>query len=225
MRVEPVHGVAAATVGDALVIADLHLGLEVELREMGIEVPSRGRQKRDKILRLVDRDPPERVVIAGDATHNIPYTSGEEAGELADLLDELTELAEVTVVPGNHDGGIERLVPGEVELTGPGGVLLGDVGVLHGHSFPSGELEDAETLLVGHTHPKVVLREENGATISRRAWLRYGGEQEVVIMPPFDPWGGSDVTREQPLGPLEYRVSPEVTLLDGTSLGQLEDLR
>ncbi len=59
--------------------------------------------------------------------------------------------------------------------------------------------------------------------MSRRAWLRFRGEREVIVMPAFEEWGGADdVAEEGLLGPLSYPGVPEVTLLDGTFLGELE---
>jgi len=165
------------------------------------------------------------MVLNGDAKHNVPYTSRQEIEELTAILNDLTGRVDVMVVKGNHDGGIEDLLPADVELAPAGGTVVNGVGVLHGHAEPRRELLDLDQWVVGHTHPKVVLREKNGATAERRAWLRFRGERETVVMPSFEEWGGSDVGEDGLLGPLEYEGDPEVTLLDGTRLGKLSHIR
>lgn len=225
MPIEPVPGEPAALVGDALVISDLHVGLEVELRRSGVEVPSRSDEKERRLHELLDRTGADRALLNGDLKHNVPHTSRQEADELADILRRLSDRVPVTVLPGNHDGGIEEIAPDDVEAADPRGTVVDGVGVLHGHSLPSDPVLETDALLLGHTHPKVTLREPNGARVERRAWLRFPGDTDVVVMPAFEDWGGSDVLRENLLGPIDYGDDPDVTLLDGTRLGTLESLR
>lgn len=225
MPIDPVPGEPAALVGDALVISDLHVGLEVELRRSGVEVPSRSHDKERRLHELLDRTGAARLLLNGDLKHNVPRTSRQEADELAGILRGLADRVPVTVLPGNHDGSIEDIAPADVSIADPRGTVIDGVGILHGHSLPSDEVAGADALLLGHTHPKVTLREPNGARVERRAWLRFPGDTDVFVMPAFEDWGGSDVLREDLLGPLDYGDDPEVTLLGGTRLGSLESLR
>lgn len=226
MRVEPLYGESAALIGDILVVTDIHVGMEVELRRKGVELPSRGDEKRRRLLELTERTSADRVVLNGDLKHNVPYTSRQETLEVAALLTDLAERAEVTVVPGNHDGGIEDIAPDDVEVAESRGILVDGVGILHGHSLPSDEVAEADTLLLGHTHPKITLWEENGARIERRTWIRIRPNDgpALVVMPAFEEWGGSDVLTDGFLGPLDYSGEADATLLDGTYLGTLDNL-
>ncbi len=46
-------------------------------------------------------------------------------------------LASIAVVRGNHDANLEPLLPENVEFLPATGAVVGDVGVFHGHKWPS----------------------------------------------------------------------------------------
>src|SRR2546428_822224 len=55
-----------------LVVADLHIGLEEELQEKGIRVPSRAEGMGRKLMDLAARRGATRLVILGDVKHLVP---------------------------------------------------------------------------------------------------------------------------------------------------------
>ncbi|WP_247004934.1 metallophosphoesterase [Halosolutus gelatinilyticus] len=252
-RVEPVPGepAATATIGDdrTLLVADYHAGYEAGLRyERGVDVPSRAADRREQLLGLIERTAPGRLVVLGDLMHSIGDPGGAERGELEVLFESLPAELEVTVVKGNHDGGIETwlddaaVVPGE-------GVALDRVGVCHGHTWPTPEVLDCDVVCLGHEHPCVRLEDEVGGSRVERAWLRgrltpepfrdrpaYDGlpwlspgaesprPPRVVVVPAFnDLVGGTwiNVPGQSFLAPFlpAGLVDGEAYLLDGTRLG------
>jgi len=232
-----------------LVVADLHVGLEWELGESGVHLPSGTARMRDALLECLEASAAEDVLILGDVKHNVPRTSGQEYRELPGLVAELSRRARVQVVPGNHDGCLERIVTDDVTYCPPGGVTVGEVGLLHGHTWPDGALTECKTLVCAHSHPTVRLADEVGYVRTERAWLRaplraerlrerYPGlhedavPRELVVLPAFNPrCGGLAVNREPALlGPLFARGAADLErarafLLDGTYLGEVRGLR
>ena len=92
----------------ALVIADYHAGIETGLRlERGVDVPSRGPERRDRLLELLERTGTSSLVVLGDLMHAIGDPGGAERGELEVLFESLPANTTVTLVRGNHDGAIE----------------------------------------------------------------------------------------------------------------------
>ncbi len=92
----------------SLVIADVHLGgIEWDLYRSGINLPSRMKDRLDRILSYIQSvSPPDRVVLlGGDIKHNVPQVSWQEKDELPRFLETLAEHAHVDILPGNHDGG------------------------------------------------------------------------------------------------------------------------
>ncbi|MDF9744225.1 metallophosphoesterase [Natrinema salsiterrestre] len=261
-RVEPVPGepAATATIGSerALFVADYHAGYEAGLRyERGVDVPSRAPDRRDRLLSLLERTRPDRLVVLGDLMHSIGEPGGAERGELEVLFESFASDLAVTVVKGNHDGRIETwLAEGEdidaiVDIVPGEGVALGDVGVCHGHTWPSPAALESDVLCLGHEHPCVRLEDEVGGSRVERAWLRgrldpaafadrpeyegmswLEGDDEsprVVVFPAFnDLVGGTwiNVTGQSFLSPFlpSGLAEGEAYLLDGTRLGSYDSV-
>jgi putative SbcD/Mre11-related phosphoesterase len=243
-RVEPVPGSPAATVDTGaervLAFADFHAGIEAGLRyETGVEVQSQADDRRATVTDLVERTDPDRVVVLGDFMHSIGGPGGAERGEVEVLLESLP--VPVTVVRGNHDGAIDDWIEGATVTDGVG-VRLGEVGFVHGHTWPAPEVLDTETVCVGHDHPVVRLTDAVGGSRAERVWLRgrldpapfldHGGYEailpgvtapDLVVFPAFnDLSGGTWVNVEDdflcPFMP-EGLANGEAYLLDGTRLG------
>ncbi|MDQ2052110.1 metallophosphoesterase [Natronolimnohabitans sp. A-GB9] len=192
-RVEPVPGEPAATATfgaeRALLVADYHAGYEAGLRyERGVDVPSQAPDRRERLLALLERTDPDRLVVLGDLMHSIGDPGGAERGELEVLFDAIPRSLEITVVKGNHDGGIESWLtpddereaaalefdPDTVTVAPGRGVALGDgaVGVCHGHTWPAPAVLECDVVCLGHEHPCVRLEDEIGGSRVERAWLR-----------------------------------------------------
>jgi hypothetical protein len=175
----PDEPAAVADCGDerALVVADYHAGLEVALRYDGVELRSAAGERREHLLDLLDATGVDRVVFLGDLANAIGDPSEEEREELRTLLGAVSERVPVTVVKGNHDGDVETwAAEGErahpVDVTPTDGVRLGDVGFVHGHTWPAPAVVSAEVVCMGHEHPKIRLEDEVGGARAERAWLR-----------------------------------------------------
>lgn len=243
-NVDPVPGEPAALARlpdeHALVIADYHAGIHRALRyEKGIEIASRADARRERVVRLIDQTHPDRLVILGDVMHSIGDPGWEERDELETLLEEID--IELTIAKGNHDGNIEAVV-GNDQVGAAAGFRLGDVGFVHGHTWPSGRVLGANTVCIGHEHPSVRLRDEVGGGRIARVWLR--GElakepfvdhgvidadeawtaPELVVFPAFNTMSGRTVVNvddQEFLCPFlpEGLTDGIAYLLDGTRLG------
>ncbi len=127
-----------------LVIADVHLGMEHELRSHGINIPSQSERLLNDALRCVELSEPDRIVLLGDVKHNIPGTRWQEGRDVAKFVSELSRRAPVDIVPGNHDGGIGKLLEGgldgEIHVHGTRGMILDGVAYAHGHAWPEVEM-------------------------------------------------------------------------------------
>jgi hypothetical protein len=247
--VEPVAG-APAAVADcgaerALVVADYHAGIEVGLRyERGVELRSNAAVRRDRLLALVGRVDPDRVVVLGDLVHRIGDPGAGERDEVDALLGALEDReTPLSLVPGNHDGGLADAYGDRIEVADAGGLRRGDVAFVHGHTWPDRSVLDAETVCVGHEHPRVRLEDEVGGGRAEKAWLRGRFRvdpvaahldldpsavgtpgAELVVFPAFnDRSGGTWVNVEGQafLAPFlpGALAEAEAYLLDGTRLG------
>ncbi|MEM2899372.1 MAG: hypothetical protein QXT63_01130, partial [Thermoplasmata archaeon] len=79
---------------------------------------------------------------------------------------------EVHIVKGNHDGGIEHIVPKGVKVHGSEGFVWEGLGLFHGHTWPSENVMRAKVVLMAHIHPKVKLYEGRFSFVTEPCWLR-----------------------------------------------------
>ena len=156
-----------------LLIADPHLGWEMQLQEKGIHVPSQTPKILSKLSAIITKYKPDRLFILGDVKYTVVSHEFGEWQDIPDFFNKLsTCIGSITVVRGNHDANLETLLPENVEFLPATGALIGDVGVFHGHKWPSPALLGCKTLVMGHLHPVVVFRDPTGCKIMRQVWMK-----------------------------------------------------
>ncbi len=156
-----------------LLIADPHLGWEMQLQEKGIHVPSQTPKILNKLTAIIAEYKPGKLVILGDVKYTVVSHEFGEWQDIPDFFKKLEEhISSIAIVRGNHDANLEPLLPENVELLPATGVVIGDVGVFHGHKWPSPALLGCKTLVMGHLHPVVVFRDPAGFKMTRQVWMK-----------------------------------------------------
>ncbi len=156
-----------------LVVADLHMGWEVKLAEKGIHVPSQTPKILEKIIQLIENCKPTGIIFLGDVKHAIARVEMEEWRDIPDFFEAVAKrVSNIQVIPGNHDGNLEPLLPEIVKVLPSTGVALSDVGLFHGHTWPAPELLKCRNLVTGHVHPTVAFRDPLGFRITRQVWVK-----------------------------------------------------
>jgi len=157
----------------SLLISDPHIGWEMELQEKGIHVPSQTIKLQNKLTALIVKYKPDKLVILGDVKYTVVRAEFGEWRDIPDFFSKLSNhVSDIAVVRGNHDANLEPLLPENVKLYPATGAVIGDIGVFHGHKWPSPELLKCKTLVMGHLHPVVVFRDPAGFKITRQVWMR-----------------------------------------------------
>ncbi|MDR3205856.1 MAG: metallophosphoesterase [Candidatus Methanoplasma sp.] len=244
MDLQPVHGIPALRADDALVIGDLHIGLESHMRSKGFHIVSRTDDMFDRITEAAGTET-KRLIVIGDVKDSVPGSTKQEYREIPNFFERLLDRFDaVDVVRGNHDTSIEEFLPGHVNLHPASGLRIGDVGFVHGHTWPSAKVMSSKVLVMGHDHPAVMFRDGVGKQTTEPCWVRGRFRdsksdkyeilpEEFVIVPAFNRMlGGSPVNirGEGLLGPIMGGDlldvdNASVHLLDGIVLGKIEDLR
>jgi len=156
-----------------LVISDLHIGWEIALVEEGIYVPSQTAKLLEKLKRIIVSEKPDRLLVLGDVKHTVAKIETEEWRDVPRFFEEICKIVpEVQVIPGNHDGEIEALLPEKVEILPPRGIIVGDIGLFHGHTWPLLEMLNCKSLVIGHVHPVITFRDPIGFRITRQVWVK-----------------------------------------------------
>ena len=156
-----------------LVIADLHIGWEIALSQKGIHVPTQTPKLLQKLKNLIFTHKPEKLLILGDVKHTIATAQTGEWHDIPNFFDQLKkETKEICVIRGNHDGNLEPLLPENIKILPATGSIVGEVGLFHGHRWPSPALLKCKTLVMAHVHPIVAFRDPAGFRITRQVWVK-----------------------------------------------------
>jgi uncharacterized protein len=164
-----------------LLIADPHLGWEIQLQKKGIHVPSQTPKILKKLVTVITEYKPDELVILGDVKYTVVTHEFGEWQDIPDFFNQLEDqINSVSIVRGNHDANLEPLLPEKVQFLPATGAIIGDVGVFHGHKWPSPALLGCKTLVMGHLHPVVVFRDPTGCKITRQVWMKAKCDPEAL---------------------------------------------
>ncbi len=171
---------------DALVLADLHLGIEGVLAEEGVYLPRRiSKLTLDLVINAIEDVKPTRIILLGDVKHSFSLLKVSEWVELKNLFRFLHERGyKVDVVRGNHDNYLGVLLSKfnipfhEKKLDLPPFTLI------HGHLDYNIDSLHKYTLM-GHEHPSIALKDESGISHKFKAFL-YGEispKKKLMVLP------------------------------------------
>jgi putative SbcD/Mre11-related phosphoesterase len=156
-----------------LVVADLHIGWEVKLAEQGIHIPSQTPKILEKMIQLIENCKPTGIIFLGDVKHAIAKVEMEEWRNIPDFFEAIAKrVSNIQIIPGNHDGNLEPLLPETAKVLPSTGIVCGNVGLFHGHTWPAPELLKCRDLVTGHVHPTVAFRDTIGFRITKQVWVK-----------------------------------------------------
>lgn len=229
-----------------LVVADLHLGLGGETPRTGVPPATTAASLAEDLLTIARDEGAHRIVVAGDVKHPIVGTPRPLRPVVFDFFATLLSAGlAADVVLGNHDVGLTESLPREVQVHPPDGLRLGDLGIFHGHRWPSSRVLAAPRLVAGHLHPGVRLAPSpERPTGKERCWVRTSVRStptsgrrsrpqvratEILILPAFNPLAGTEaLNRSRPRRGRSFLYrrflslgETRAYLLDGTDLGVL----
>ncbi len=160
----------------SLVVADLHIGWEMSLTQRGIHMPSQTSRLRKRLVEILNRTRPTRLVLLGDIKQAVPKITMEEWKAVPEFLEAIQKLVkDILIVPGNHDGDIEPLTPPTIKLAPSEGIVFGrkvTVAVFHGHAWPLPDAFRADVLVMSHIHPVVWFRDRLGLWMVKQVWVK-----------------------------------------------------
>jgi putative SbcD/Mre11-related phosphoesterase len=167
------------------VVADLHVGFEFELSEVGINLPSQTPKLIENLLKVIKQMKAERLIILGDLKHSISKISHQEWRDVPLLLDSLrSNVNEIQIILGNHDGGIANFSKPGVTVTSSRGMIIGEkekVGLFHGHAWPSPNLFEADCWVMGHSHPAIQFRGFFGFRTLKPVWIKMPLQRKRMV--------------------------------------------
>ncbi len=223
----------------ALVVGDLHIGIEFKFQEQGMHVRNAAKRMAQTISRLCDENNLQKIVFLGDIKDTVGYSPSQERLAVRDFFATLTKY-ELHVAKGNHDSHLEAILDSlgfHPHISNE--ILLGDYAFMHGNTLPGEEALAKKYIAVGHLH--AALKEAFGyrkvfvfAKAKKRvnSKLSYNKSAVLIALPAFsDLILGSDVTEKAAkyapalrLGIFDWD-NAEVFGFDGKPVGRIKSLR
>lgn len=205
----------------SLALADPHLGYERALSEAGVLVPrSHLKHIEQRLRRIFDQLKPssklDTLIINGDLRHQFGPLSYQERIETEKLLEFFTNFAaQIIIVRGNHDPNLAFLTKAfdKVEITRH--YEQGHHLFMHGDELPPRIPDHIETVVIGHEHPAVSLRDPITGRVETYKCFLAGSFQSrrLLVQPSFNLLvKGGDLTKERAISPF----------IDEAHLGELE---
>ncbi len=165
------------------IVADVHLGYSWAQRRRGELGPLADFQTREKLLALVENLKPRQIVFLGDLVH-APRPCAPEREWIENTLAELSERSALVAVRGNHDRAFARefsQLPIEQRDHWSNELLT----AVHGDRLKAAPIVDKGTLVIGHWHPCLDIRDAAGALHKMRVFLVSGS---CLVLPAFSPF-------------------------------------
>ncbi|NYZ73554.1 metallophosphoesterase family protein [Candidatus Micrarchaeota archaeon] len=223
----------------AIIVGDTHFGMEDKLRRKGIYDEEFSLRLFSRLKGLIVSHKAKKLILLGDVKEDITMLDK----RTEDILAKLSMLCEITIVRGNHDGGIEHCA--NAEIAKAEGFAYEGLGLIHGHSWPSDDVMACGHVIAGHQHPLITMTDAFGRKRSEPVWVmappdaeriaerykKFNKKIKLVLMPAFNPLVGSTINHDEKerLGPLLnnnlFKLNHAIVFrLDGTCLGELKNI-
>ena len=235
-----IYDAPAILIKKTLIVGDTHFGMEQKLQKKGIYDENFSRKLVDRLISIIKQHKAEKVILLGDVKESITVLDK----KTEDALNRLADVCEIIIVRGNHDGGIEKFKRATIYPSD--GFVYENLGLLHGHSYPSDELLMCDYLVMGHQHPLIRIADSFGKVHSEPVWIfaenngnklkehykRFNKKIKLILMPAFNPLVGFPIklTKKDALGPLFnknlFKLDDALLFrLDGTRLGNFKQIK
>ena len=219
----------------SLVITDLHLGFESNLALNNVFL---GKNKTvteiiKEIEKMIKKTKPDSLILLGDIKSGIKSISKTEWETVPIFFERITKLIDTILVPVNHDANIEKLIPNGITLASSKGIIIDDILLTHGHTVPSENFSQVNTIVMGHVHP--VFFQEESLINGERVWVSIkckkqkifsskSGQLEIIILPSFNRYFYTTQKKiyKKSIAPILEKIDvlqAKIVTLDGTIIG------
>ncbi len=220
----------------SLIVTDIHIGFEnnMESNEIFIGKNSTINESIQELSDMIDSERPDSVILLGDIKSSIKSITRNEWDEVPLFFKKIREKCDVTLIPGNHDSNIQKLVPDNITMISSTGMVEENILLTHGHTMPSENFSHVDKIIMGHIHP--VFFQEDSIINGQRVWVSIKtdkenifpnktGDIEITIIPSFNKYFYATHKRQykKSTSPIINKIKEiskaKIITLDGTIIG------
>tara|TARA_B100001179_G_C18374573_1_gene310644 strand:- start:11 stop:616 length:606 start_codon:yes stop_codon:yes gene_type:complete len=186
-----------------------------------------------EIEKIIDKTKPDSLILLGDIKSGIRSITKTEWKYVPIFFENLKKRVNITLVPGNHDANIEKLIPNGITLATSKGMIIDDLLLTHGHTLPSENFSSINKIVMGHVHP--VFFQKESIINGQRVWVSIRtkkqkifpsktGELEITILPSFNKYFYATQKKyyKKSISPILERLDvlqAKIVTLNGTIIG------
>lgn len=219
-----------------LIVTDIHIGFENNMtsNEIHIGKNSPVNESIQELTEIIDSEKPDSVILLGDIKSSVKTITKNEWDDVPLFFKKIREKCDVTLVPGNHDANIQRLVPDNISMISSTGMVQDNILLTHGHTMPSKNFSHIDKIIMGHIHP--VFFQEDSIMNGQRVWVSIKTEKEnifpnqtgnieITIMPSFNKYFYATHRKQykKSTSPIINKIKTiskaKIITLDGTIIG------
>ncbi len=219
-----------------LIVTDIHIGFENNMtsNEIHIGKNSPVNESIQELTDIIDSEKPDSVILLGDVKSSVKTITKNEWDDVPLFFKKIREKCDVTLVPGNHDANIQRLVPDNISMISSTGMVQDNILLTHGHTMPSKNFSHIDKIIMGHIHP--VFFQEDSIMNGQRVWVsiktekenifpNQTGDIEITIMPSFNKYFYATHRKQykKSISPIINKIKTiskaKIITLDGTIIG------
>lgn len=219
-----------------LIITDIHIGFEniFASNEIFIGKNSSINETISELLDVIELEKPNSLILLGDVKSSIKNISKSEWDDVPLFFKKIQEKCHITLIPGNHDANIQRLVPENISMISATGMVEENILLTHGHTMPSENFSHVDKIIMGHVHP--VFFQEDSLLNGQRVWVTMktekqnifpnkSGDIEITIIPSFNRYFYATHKKKykKSISPIIERIkhvsTAKIITLDGTIIG------
>ncbi|MBU0460036.1 MAG: metallophosphoesterase [Nanoarchaeota archaeon] len=208
-----------------LLISDLHLGYEEYLQQKGVFLPKfQIKTVIESLKKILAKVKPKTIVINGDLKHDFGRILKQEWKDVLKIIDLMLEnCEELILVRGNHDTILGPIAE-KRKIKIVKDYQIKNILIIHGDKLI--EKTKAKTIIIGHEHPAVTIRDgskfEKYKCFLKGKWCQKAKlsgtsrnmksfqkkNKTLIVMPSFNPLiEGTDIIKEQLLSPFLTNIS------------------
>lgn len=225
-----------------LIVTDIHIGFESTMASNQIFIGKNSsiNESIQELSEIIDSEKPDSVILLGDIKSSIKRISKSEWDEVPLFFKKIREKCDVILIPGNHDANIQRLVPDNISMISPTGMVEENVLLTHGHTMPSENFSHVDKIIMGHIHP--VFFQEDSIMNGQRVWVSIKtekenifpnktGEIEITIIPSFNKYFYATHRKQykKSISPIINKIKEitkaRIITLDGTIIGNESNIK
>ena len=219
-----------------LVVTDMHIGFESSLASNDIFLGKNTSVNEiiSELYKIIDTTKPDSLILLGDVKSSIKSISKNEWNDVPLFFEKMKNKIDTTLIPGNHDSNIQKLIPDGITLVSSKGMVVDNSLLTHGHTMPSENFAHVDRIIMGHVHP--VFFQQDSVLNGHRVWVSIkttkqmifpssSGEIEVTIIPSFNKYFYATHKKQykKSISPIIEKIkeisSAKIITLDGAMIG------